>query len=437
VYSPLYQSYRDGVGYTFVTDSPSPTGAQRAATFMKIPVFTHRWQTFHSKRQPSEPAPTRLLLQVALTRPECGVEWGMSLIDDTEEGVRQHGGVPVSAVTPGGPADLAGVAAGDVISHVTGRKVCSLHGFKCMMVSAMLAGTLELDLSLHRPPCLLLAADQRRTSSAAQCKEPEAEELELALQELEELALQELEEQELQELELALSTMEAEAGKAGGEAEETEEAEGEEAGRPLQGLKQAQRIGVRVTAEAAALAGALAASAEDMAQLERRRQADASAAEQELKQALAESAQIARAEAFGSLGPLATPPARRTRARDLAGAPIFCGPPSPSPAAGAVPPTSALEEEAQLQLALARSEAQAAAPPPPPPPPPPPQQLQQQQQQQQPTATPTATPAARPASMPAAAPSAAGAVTAVIATSAVKEAFAAHRMRRRALQPQP
>ena len=83
VYSPLYQSYRDGVGYTFVTDSPSPTGAQRAATFMKIPVFTHRWQTFHSKRQPSEPAPTRLLLQVALTRPECGVEWGMSLIDDT------------------------------------------------------------------------------------------------------------------------------------------------------------------------------------------------------------------------------------------------------------------------------------------------------------------------------------------------------------------
>lgn len=42
----------------------------------------------------------------------------MSLVDDTEEEVRQRGGVPVSAVAPGGPADAAGVVAGDVISHV-------------------------------------------------------------------------------------------------------------------------------------------------------------------------------------------------------------------------------------------------------------------------------------------------------------------------------
>ena len=68
-------------------------------------------------------AARRLLLQVSLTRPECGVGWGMSLVDDTEQEVRQRGGVPVSAVAPGGPADAAGVAAGDVISHVAGRKV--------------------------------------------------------------------------------------------------------------------------------------------------------------------------------------------------------------------------------------------------------------------------------------------------------------------------
>ena len=185
----------------------------------------------------------------------------MSLVDDTEEEVRQRGGVPVSAVAPGGPADAAGVSAGDVISHVAGRKVCSLHGFKCMMVSAILGGTLELDLSLHRPP-RPLPADQRQTSSFVQCEAPEAEELELAL---------------------ALSTMEAEAGKAK-EAEEAEEAEGEEVERPLQG-ERAPRIEVRVTAEAAALAGALAASAEDLVQLERRRQADAAAEEEELKQA--------------------------------------------------------------------------------------------------------------------------------------------------------
>ena len=67
---------------------------------------------------PTNPPPTRLLLQVSLTRPGCGVGWGMSLVDDTEEEVRQRGGVPVSAVAPGGPADAAGVVAGDVISHV-------------------------------------------------------------------------------------------------------------------------------------------------------------------------------------------------------------------------------------------------------------------------------------------------------------------------------
>ena len=37
-------------------------------------------------------AARRLLLQVSLTRPECGVGWGMSLVDDTEEEVRQRGG---------------------------------------------------------------------------------------------------------------------------------------------------------------------------------------------------------------------------------------------------------------------------------------------------------------------------------------------------------
>ena len=82
------------------------------------------------------------------------------------------------------------------------------------------------------------------------------------------------------ELALALATMEAEAG----EAKEAEDEEGEEAERPLQGTW-APRIGVRVTAEAAALAGALAASAEYLVQLERRRQVDAAAEEEELKQA--------------------------------------------------------------------------------------------------------------------------------------------------------
>ena len=70
--------------------------------------------------------------------------------------------------------------------------------------------------------------------------------------------------------------MEAEARKA----EEAEGEEGEEAERPLQWKRAPQ-----ITAEAAALAGALATSAEDLVQLERRRQADAAAEEEELKQA--------------------------------------------------------------------------------------------------------------------------------------------------------
>ena len=51
--------------------------------------------------------------------------------------------------------------------------MCSLlHGFKCIMVSVILGGTLELDLSLHRPP-RLSPADQRRTSSTTQLEELE------------------------------------------------------------------------------------------------------------------------------------------------------------------------------------------------------------------------------------------------------------------------
>ena len=62
-------------------------------------------------------------LQVSLAR-ACGEEgWGMSLVDDKEDVVRQRGGVPVTAVALGSPADAAGVAVGDVISHVAGRKV--------------------------------------------------------------------------------------------------------------------------------------------------------------------------------------------------------------------------------------------------------------------------------------------------------------------------
>ena len=80
-----------------------------------------RWQTFYNKRHPTEPSPARLLLQVSLTRPECGVGWGMSLVDDTEEEVRQRGGVPVSAVAPGAPADAAGVVAGVRRRDLTSR----------------------------------------------------------------------------------------------------------------------------------------------------------------------------------------------------------------------------------------------------------------------------------------------------------------------------
>ena len=52
---------------------------------VSLSVFARRWQTFYSKRHPTNPPPTRLLLQVSLTRPECGVGWGMSLVNDTEE----------------------------------------------------------------------------------------------------------------------------------------------------------------------------------------------------------------------------------------------------------------------------------------------------------------------------------------------------------------
>ena len=55
------------------------------------------------------------------------MEWGMALIDDDEELLRQFGGVPVSNVTPGSPAEAAGIAAGDLISHVAGQKVGSMQ----------------------------------------------------------------------------------------------------------------------------------------------------------------------------------------------------------------------------------------------------------------------------------------------------------------------
>ena len=95
-------------------------------------------------------------LQVRLGRPQGGggvAEWGMSLVDDDEHLLRQYCGVPISAVAVGSPAAAAGVAAGDVISHVAGRQVSSLQGFKALMVNPLLDGApLPLALALLTDP---------------------------------------------------------------------------------------------------------------------------------------------------------------------------------------------------------------------------------------------------------------------------------------------
>ena len=100
-------------------------------------------------------------LQVRLGRPQGGggvAEWGMSLVDDDEHLLRQYCGVPISAVAVGSPAAAAGVAAGDVISHVAGRQVSSLQGFKALMVNALLDGA---PLPLALPLALALLTDPR------------------------------------------------------------------------------------------------------------------------------------------------------------------------------------------------------------------------------------------------------------------------------------
>ena len=125
-------------------------------------VVARRWRFFRRKRSraledqvvdsPASITSNHTRLQVRLVRPERTEEWGWSLVDDDADLVLQYGGVPVSAVAMGSPAAAAGVNAGDLIESVAGRKVSSLHGFKSMMVNAILDGTLSLSLSLLRPP---------------------------------------------------------------------------------------------------------------------------------------------------------------------------------------------------------------------------------------------------------------------------------------------
>ena len=73
---------------------------------------------------------------------------GQSLTQDLAEGfgLETPGGVIVAKVYPGGPADRAGVRAGDVILGLDGRRVTDVESFRYRVATRDLGGTAELEI---------------------------------------------------------------------------------------------------------------------------------------------------------------------------------------------------------------------------------------------------------------------------------------------------
>jgi serine protease Do len=73
---------------------------------------------------------------------------GQSLTQDLAEGfgLETPGGVIVAKVYPGGPADRAGVRAGDVILGLDGRRVADVESFRYRVATRDLGGTAELEI---------------------------------------------------------------------------------------------------------------------------------------------------------------------------------------------------------------------------------------------------------------------------------------------------
>ena len=73
---------------------------------------------------------------------------GQSLNRDLAEGfgLETPGGVIVAKVYPGGPADRAGVRAGDVILGLDGRRVADVESFRYRVATRDLGGTAELEI---------------------------------------------------------------------------------------------------------------------------------------------------------------------------------------------------------------------------------------------------------------------------------------------------
>ena len=73
---------------------------------------------------------------------------GQPLTQDLAEGfgLETPGGVIVAKVYPGGPADRAGVRAGDVILGLDGRRVADVESFRYRVATRDLGGTAELEI---------------------------------------------------------------------------------------------------------------------------------------------------------------------------------------------------------------------------------------------------------------------------------------------------
>ena len=77
---------------------------------------------------------------------------GQPLTQDLAEGfgLETPGGVIVAKVYPGGPADRAGVRAGDVILGLDGQRVADVESFRYRVATRDLGGTAELEIWRNR-----------------------------------------------------------------------------------------------------------------------------------------------------------------------------------------------------------------------------------------------------------------------------------------------
>ena len=119
---------------------------------------------FTTPSSPAVSAQDREPILRALEIAGNGVQIGAAVSEsDTDDGKTPKAGVVVESVTPGGPADKAGVKAGDAITEFDGERVRSVRQFSRLVLESTPAHSIAATLSRNGQKVTVNITPERRT----------------------------------------------------------------------------------------------------------------------------------------------------------------------------------------------------------------------------------------------------------------------------------